>query len=269
MAVTKLTSQVNSNEAPIGIFDSGVGGLTVARTIVDQLGSENILYVGDTKYGPYGQLTREDIRKHAFRVADSLVAQGIKALVIACNTASAVCWEEAKTRYSIPVIEVIRPTVKRALVTTRSGKIGVIGTTATINSGSYQKLLQQQTINSVHAQACPGLVELVEKGLTSGPEVAKVVKDYLTPLLSKGIDTLVLGCTHYPFLSGVIQMVCGPEVVLVSSAEETTKELVATLTAKQMLRKPTKKTEVERKFIATGDDKVFYQLAARFLGPRI
>ena len=162
---------VTDRNAPVGIFDSGVGGLTVARSIIDQLPDENMIYVGDTAHGPYGPLTIPEVRAHALAIGDDLVARGVKALVIACNTASSACLRDARERYDIPVIEVILPAVRRAVATTRSGRIGVIGTTATIGSGAYQDAFAAARDVEVSAVACPGFVDFVERGITSGREV--------------------------------------------------------------------------------------------------
>ena len=156
------------NNAPIGIFDSGVGGLTVARSIVDQLPGESIIYIGDTKNGPYGPLPIQQTREHAMAIADELVERGCKMIVIACNTASAAFLRDARERYDVPVVEVIVPAVRRAVAATRNGKIGVIGTIGTVNSGAYQDLFNASPHVECYAQACPRFVDFVEKGITSG-----------------------------------------------------------------------------------------------------
>ena len=257
---------VTDRNAPVGIFDSGVGGLTVARSIIDQLPDENMIYVGDTAHGPYGPLTIPEVRAHALAIGDDLVARGVKALVIACNTASSACLRDARERYDIPVIEVILPAVRRAVATTRSGRIGVIGTTATIGSGAYQDAFAAARDVEVSAVACPGFVDFVERGITSGREVLGLAEGYLEPLQRAEVDTLVLGCTHYPLLSGVIQLAMGDSVTLVSSAEETAKDLLRVLTEADLLRSH-ESPPAERVFEATGDPDSFTALAARFLGP--
>lgn len=256
--------------APIGIFDSGVGGLTVARSIIDQLPDEDVIYVGDTGNGPYGPLSIPQVRAHALAIADDLVDRGVKALVIACNTASAACLRDARERYDVPVVEVILPAVRRAVAATRSGRVGVIGTQATIASGAYQDSFAAARDVEVTAVDCPRFVDFVERGVTSGRQVLGLAEGYLEPLQRAEIDTLVLGCTHYPLLSGVIQLVMGDSVTLVSSAEETAKDLLRVLTEKDLLRPhpdlPEQPAAV-RVFEATGDPEAFTALAARFLGP--
>ena len=252
--------------APIGIFDSGVGGLTVARSIIDQLPDEDVIYVGDTANGPYGPLPISEVRAHALAIADDLVGRGVKALVIACNTASAACLRDARERYDVPVVEVILPAVRRAVATTRSGRIGVIGTEGTIASGAYQDAFAAARDVEVTAVACPRFVDFVERGVTSGRQMLGLAEGYLEPLQRAEVDTLVLGCTHYPLLSGVIQLVMGDGVTLVSSAEETAKDLLRVLTERDLLR-PHDSGPAARVFEATGDPEAFTALAARFLGP--
>ena len=257
------------NNAPIGIFDSGVGGLTVARAIIDQLPNESILYVGDTANSPYGPKSIEEVRRLALEVMDRLVDEGVKLLVIACNSASAAVLRDARERYTvsrgIPVIEVIQPAVRRAVASTRNHHIGVIGTNATISSKAYEDAFAAAVDIDITTAACPRFVEFVEGGITSGPELLKVAEEYLAPIREAGVDTLVLGCTHYPLLTGAISYVMGDGVTLVSSDDETAKDVYATLTAKNLLR--TETTAPSYRFMATGDTKSFEKLARRFLGP--
>lgn len=256
------------SNAPIGIFDSGVGGLTVARAILDQLPNESTLYIGDTARGPYGPRPLAEVRDFALETLDFLVDQGVKALVIACNTASAAMLRDARERYSLPVIEVIQPAVRRAVAATRTGKVGVIGTRATIDSRAYLDAFAaapQLTLSSI---ACPLFVEYVERGETSGEAITKIARDYLQPMADAEVDTLVLGCTHYPLLTGVISYVMGNGVSLVSSAEETAKDLYRTLVENSLLRQPSNNPAVHT-FLATGDAKAFEILARRFLGPEV
>lgn len=254
--------------APIGIFDSGVGGLTVARSIIDQLPDENLIYVGDTANGPYGPLTIPQVRAHALAIGDDLVDRGVKALVIACNTASSACLRDARERYDIPVVEVILPAVRRAVATTRSGRIGVIGTATTVSSGAYQDAFTAARDVEVTAVACPRFVDFVERGVTSGRQILGLAEAYLEPLQHAEVDTLVLGCTHYPLLSGIIQLAMGDAITLVSSAEETAKDLLRVLTELDLLRPhPDSGPPASRAFEATGDPDAFTALAARFLGP--
>jgi len=258
--------------SPVGVFDSGVGGLTVARSIIDQLPDEDIIYVGDTGNGPYGPLAIPEIRAHALAIGDDLFARGVKALVIACNTASSACLRDARERYDVPVVEVILPAVRRAVATTRNGRIGVIGTEATIGSGAYQDAFAAARDVEIAAVACPRFVDFVERGVTSGRQILGLAEGYLEPLQRAEVDTLVLGCTHYPLLSGLIQLAMGEAVTLVSSAEETAKELLRVLTEFELLRphpdRPGPSVPL-RRFEATGDPESFTRLAARFLGPAV
>jgi glutamate racemase len=254
------------NSAPIGIFDSGVGGLTVARAIIDQLPNESILYLGDSARGPYGPRPLAEVRSFALECLDQLVAAGAKALVIACNTASAAMLRDARERYEIPVIEVIQPAARRAVSATRSGRVGVIGTQATIDSGAYLDAFTAAPQLEITAIACPQFVEFVERGETSGAAITAIAQEYLRPLLDEGVDTLVLGCTHYPLLTGVISYVMGDYVTLVSSAEETAKDLYRTLVEHNLLNDEGHPTH---RFISTGDAQAFSQLARRFLGPEV
>jgi glutamate racemase len=255
-------------EAPIGVFDSGVGGLTVARAILDQLPSEPVLYVGDTLYGPYGPKPIAEVRAHALDVCDSLVAEGVKMLVIACNSASAACLRDARERYSVPVVEVILPAARRAAGATKSGRIGVIGTRATIETKAYDDAFAGSPSITLTSVACPRFVEFVEQGVTWSPELQAVAEEYLEPLIVAGVDTLVLGCTHYPLLTSVISYVMGNGVTLVSSAEETAKDVFRTLMQIGGLRGESM-TPPEHRFMATGDPAPFALLGRRFLGPEL
>jgi glutamate racemase len=199
---------------------------------------------------------------------DFLVDQGVKAIVIACNTASAAMLRDARERYSIPVIEVIQPAVRRAVSATRSGRIGVIGTQATIDSKAYLDAFAAAPQLNITSAACPLFVEFVERGETSGEAITKVAQKYLEPIMNSDVDTLVLGCTHYPLLTGVISYVMGESVTLVSSAEETAKDLYRTLVENNALR-PQSSSAATHRFLATGDAKAFETLARRFLGPEV
>ncbi len=256
------------SDAPIGIFDSGVGGLTVARSILDQLPNESTIYIGDTARGPYGPRPLAEVREFALESLDFLVEQGVKAIVIACNTASAAMLRDARERYSVPVIEVIQPAARRAVAATRSGQIGVIGTRATIDSAAYLDAFAAAPQLKITSIACPLFVEFVERGETSGAEITEIARGYLAPFIDAKIDTLVLGCTHYPLLTGVISYVMGEGVTLVSSAEETAKDLYRTLVERNLLRTQQSQPPTH-KFLATGDAKAFESLARRFLGPEV
>jgi len=260
------------NDAAIGVFDSGVGGLTVARAIIDQLPGESIVYVGDTAHSPYGPKPIAEVREYALAVLDDLVASGVKMLVIACNTASAAMLRDARERFTeglgLPVVEVIQPAVRAAVRQTRNGRVGVIGTVGTIKSQAYEDAFAAASGLELFTRACPRFVEFVEAGVTSGPELFAVAEEYLAPLRSADIDTLVLGCTHYPLMSAAIQYVLGDSVSLVSSAEETAFDVYRTLVKHGLERNAY--TPPSYTFEATGADKVaFKRLASRFLGPEV
>ena len=259
-------------EAPIGIFDSGVGGLTVARAILDQLPDEQVIYVGDTAHVPYGPKPIADVRRYALDCLDHLAAEGVKLLVIACNSAAAACLHDARERYPVPVVEVIRPAVRRAVAATRNGHIGVIGTRATITSKAYEDAFAAAPHVTVTSAACPQFVEFVERGITSGRALLGLAQSYLEPLQRAHVDTLVLGCTHYPLLAGLLGLVMGDDVTLVSSADETARDVYRILVERDMLRPPADQsagpaTPPQHRFLATGDAAPFRRLASRFLGP--
>lgn len=252
------------SDAPIGIFDSGVGGLTVARAILDQLPNESVLYVGDTAHSPYGPKPIAEVRRFALEALDTLVDQGVKMLVIACNTASAAMLRDARERYEVPVVEVIQPAVRRAVAATRSGRVGVIGTEGTINSRAYDDAFAAAPALELFSRPCPRFVEFVEAGVTSGEELLEISHEYLGPLRAAGIDTLVLGCTHYPFLEGAISYVMGDSVTLVSSDTETAKDVFRVLTDRGLRR--TAEGEPTVRFEATGaDEEDFLRLAHRLM----
>lgn len=256
------------SNAPIGIFDSGVGGLTVARAIIDQLPNESTIYIGDTARGPYGPRKIAEVREFSLEIIEFLVNRGCKAVVIACNTASSAMLRDARERFQIPIIEVIQPAARRAVAATRSGKVGVIGTNATIDSGSYLDAFAAAPQLQITSKACPRFVEYVERGETSGAEITAIAREYLKPMIEADVDTLVLGCTHYPLLTGVISYVMGEGVTLVSSAEETAKDLYRVLVEKNLLREVST-TLPTHEFLATGDSSQFEILARRFLGPEV
>jgi glutamate racemase len=255
-------------DAPIGIFDSGFGGLTVARAVLDQLPHEPVLYLGDTARQPYGPKPIGEVREFALECLDHLVDQGVKALVIACNSASAAVLRDARQRYPVPVVEVIHPATRRAVAASRTGRIGVICTRATAESMAYDDAFTAAPHVELHTRACPRFVEFVEAGVTSGPELLDVAHDYLDPLTSAGIDTLILGCTHYPLLTGVVSYVMGDPVTLVSSAEETAKDVYRLLVQHRLLRDADLARPVHR-FLTTGQPEEFATIGRRFLGPEL
>lgn len=250
------------------MIDSGVGGLTVARAVLDQLPAEPLLYLGDTAHGPYGPQPLAEVRAHALNAMDALVRIGVKLLVISCNTASAACLREARERYDVPVVEVIHPAARRAVAATHNGRVGVIGTTATIASGAYEEVFAGSPEISVVSGACPRFVDFVERGVTSGRQLLGLTESYLAPLLAAQVDTIVLGCTHYPLLTGMLSLVVGESVTLVSSAEETAKEVYRVL-ATHGLARPPGGVPPEHRWLATGNPEPFRRLGRHFLGPEL
>lgn len=255
-----------ADDRPIGIFDSGFGGLTVARSVIDQLPHESVVYLGDTARQPYGAKPIAEVREYALECLDALVERDVKALVIACNSASAAVLRDARERYSVPVVEVILPATRRAVAATRNGRIGVICTRATAESQAYEDGFAAAPHIELMTRACPRFVEFVEAGVTGGPELLGVAHEYLDPLRDAGVDTLVLGCTHYPLLTAVISMVMGEGVTLVSSAEESAKDLYRVLTDTGLLRPD---GEPAYEFLTTGGADEFATIGRRFLGPEM
>ena len=253
-------------QQPIGIFDSGFGGLTVVRSVIDQLPHESVLYLGDTARQPYGPKPIGEVREYALECLDHLVDQGVKALVIACNSASAAMLRDARERYDVPVVEVIFPATRRAVAASRTGRIGVICTRATAESMAYDDAFAAAPHVELHTSACPSFVDFVEQGITAGPELLTAAHAYLDPLTSAGIDTLILGCTHYPLLTGVISYVMGDQVTLVSSAEECAKDVYRTLAKGDLMRVA---GTPEHRFLTTGAPEEFERIGHRFLGPEL
>ncbi len=255
---------------PIGMFDSGFGGLTVARALIDLLPAEDLVYVGDTGRYPYGPRPLDEVREFALEIADHLVEHhDVKLIVVACNTASAAALAELQGTMPIPVVGVIEPGVRSLVSATRSGHIGVIGTVGTIGSGAYQSAVERTEAKvTLTCAACPGFVEFVERGDTDSDQVHVLAERLLAPLRDAGIDTLLLGCTHYPFLARTITDVMGREVVLVDSADETAfriRELLAELGLER--------TESGRVgchiFESSGDVDMFRRLGRSMLGPEL
>jgi glutamate racemase len=257
-----------SRDAPIGVFDSGVGGLTVARSLLDQLPGEPLLYLGDTAHGPYGPLPLADVRRHALAAMDVLVGAGVKALVIACNSASSACLRDARERYDVPVVEVVQPAVRRAVTATRTGRVGLLATQVTVASRAYDDAFAAAPQVVLTSAACPRFVDFVERGVTTGRQLLQLATHYLDPVVRAEVDTLVLGCTHYPLLTGMISLVVGDDVTLVSSAEETAKDVYRVLAETGLGRDPDAPPPAHR-FLATGEPESFARLGRRFLGPEI
>lgn len=252
---------------PIGMFDSGLGGLTVARAVIDLLPHEDLVYFGDTGRFPYGPRPPEEVRRFSLEIADLLVEEGVKLIVVACNSAESAAFYKAQRHYDIPVVTVIEPGVKAALNATRNGRIGLVATEATVYSRAYEATMKELAPVGVElvSQAAPKFVDYVERGDTTSDALLAAAEDYLTPLKEAGIDTLILGCTHYPLLSGVISYVMGDGVVLVSSAEATANEVYTTLLEQDLLNRS--ETLGEHRFISSGEVEQFTELGRRFLGP--
>lgn len=261
------------DNAPIGIFDSGLGGLTVARAVIDKLPDEEVVYLGDTRHTPYGPRPVAQVRTYTLACLDQLASMGVKALIIACNTATAAALADARERYwvdaGIPVVEVITPAARQAVTATRNGRIGVIGTRATIQSEAYSHVLAAVPGLSLTQRECPRFVEFVEAGITTGAELEAVATQYLAPLKEAGVDTLVLGCTHYPLLTGAIGRVMGEEVALVTSSEATANLTYNELVDRDLLHEPRGGASPRHQFYSTGGSGDFGRLARRFLGPEV
>ncbi len=222
--------------APIGVFDSGIGGLTVVREIMRQIPNEKIIYFGDTARTPYGSKSRETVTRFSRQIVRFLQTHDVKAIVVACNTASAYALEELEKEIDIPIIGVVKPGTKAALNATQNGKIGVIATAATIGSQIYTKYIKEnQEENIVYGKACPLFVPLIEEGLWEDPVTDEIARRYLTELIDLDIDTLILGCTHYPLIRKALGRIMGPEVTLVNPAYETAIELKELLGEKGLL----------------------------------
>lgn len=248
---------------PIGVIDSGVGGLTVAREIIRQLPNERLLYLGDTARCPYGPRPAEEVQQFTWEMTRRLLEQDIKMLVIACNTATAVVYEEIKKSLPIPVIGVIKPGARAAVKVTKNGRIGVIGTVGTIRSGAYVHALKQ--INrklQVQSLACPDFVQLVESGEWTGQRAKDIVYRTLAPFKNTSIDSLILGCTHYPILKPVIQEVMGEHISLIDSGEETAREMSTILSESGIL---SMEENPEHKFYTTGSERVLRLVIAQWI----
>ena len=253
---------------PIGVFDSGVGGLTVARALIDRLPHESIVYYGDTARTPYGPRDAAEVRSFAMEIADYLVVEGVKMLVVACNSMSSAGLDHIRARFpEMPIVEVIEPAVRGALRATKNGRIGVIGTELTISSGAYERAIAAAGRDVVvTSAACPRFVEFAERGQDTGAELI-VAQDYLEPLRRAGVDTVILGCTHYPLLSGVIQFVMTRDVALISSADETAHSVFEVLAQRDMARGPG--VPPEYRFVSSGNTEQFERVGRKFLGPEI
>lgn len=256
------------NERPIGIFDSGVGGLTVVRSVMDRLPGERIIYLGDGARGPYGPRDIDEVRGFAHEIIEYLLGFGVKLIVIACNSATAAALDEAQHEYDIPVVGVIMPGVRAALRRSRRLHIGVIGTRVTITSGSYERaILRLDPRARVFSQACPEFVEFVERGEVTGDHITEMALGYIDPMLDSGIDTLIMGCTHYPLLAPLLQEVAGPGVELISSADETASEVEDILDRLGWLADGGRCGSMM--FLTTGNVGQCHELGRMFLGPEV
>lgn len=252
----------NSKNKKIAVFDSGFGGLSVLKALVDMLPNEEFIYVGDSARYPYGPKKREEIISYSLEIAEILNQRfQLKLFVVACNTASSFALSELTRFLDVPVVGVIRPGIKAALKATQTGRIGVIGTVGTIASGAYQSEFNKVADKlEVFYYSCPGFVEFVEKGDTESEELHVLAKRLLSPLIDAKVDTLLLGCTHYPFLARTISDVMGPDVVLVSSADETAFEVYGLLHGSGLIN-ATKGTETI--FVSSGDTLQFKEIGSR------
>jgi glutamate racemase len=260
---------VDAREQPIGVFDSGFGGLTVMRSLIDLMPNESLVYIGDTGRYPYGNKPADEVRGYAIELAESLVRDhGAKMIIVACNTAASVALDALSSLLTVPVIGVIEPGARALARVTHNGKVGVIGTVGTIASRAYDTAIDATGANvTLTSAACPGFVEFVERDQTDGDEVTLLAKRLLSPVKDAGVDALLLGCTHYPYLAPVIQRVMGDGVVLVSSANETAFAVRDLLDA-QGLAAPIGHTAT-RRFFSSGDVEWFATLGRRLLGPEI
>jgi glutamate racemase len=256
------------NSSPIGIFDSGIGGLTVARAVFERLPNESTLYFGDTARVPYGPKSPETVRRYSIEILDWLVGQGVKAVVVACNTSTAHALEALQDHSPVPVIGVIDPGARAAVAASRDGPIGVIGTAGTIASNAYARAIQRVEAGArVEQRPCPLFVPLVEEGWFDHPAAELIARDYLDPLRQAQVDTLVLGCTHYPLLKPLLQRVMGSEVRLIDSGEETA-AVVAQALAADSLAAPGGAKATHR-FAVSDDEARFRQVGSRFIGDRL
>ena len=258
------------DERPIGLFDSGFGGLTVARAVIDLLPAEDLVYIGDTGRYPYGPRPLDQVRRFAGQITSKLVAEhGVKMIVVACNTAAAAGLDGIAEAAGLPVMSVIEPGVRAAMRASTSGRIGVIGTVGTVASGAYQRTFAAADGDDrvqLTCAACPGFVEFVERGETDSDQVYVLAERLLAPVRAAKVDTLLLGCTHYPFLARTISDVVGRDVVLVSSADETAFELRSLLAERGLERSGGTGTHT---WISSGDVDTFRELGRRLLGPEI
>jgi len=256
------------NRAPIGIFDSGLGGLTVAHAIFERLPHDSTVYFGDTARVPYGPKSPQTVQRYSLEIMEWLLGQGVKAIVVACNTSTAHALDALRAASPVPVIGVIEPGARAAVAASAGRPIGVIGTAGTIGSRAYERAIRALAPGAdVVSRACPLFVPLVEEGWFGHPATRLVTLDYLTPLRERGVGALVLGCTHYPLLSPLIQEVMGPGVRLIDSAEETAKAVATEFEAHGLATDSS--ASGTHRFVVSDDPERFRSVGARFLGERL
>jgi len=255
------------NKAPLGVFDSGIGGLTVARALFERLPNESIIYFGDTARVPYGPKSPDTVRRYSAEILAYLLKRGVKAVVIACNTSTAHALGYLKERSPVPVVGVIEPGARAAVAATKTGTIGVIGTAGTIASGAYERAITALRPDvRVYSRPCPLFVPLVEEGWFDHPAAELIAREYLEPLKRAQVDVLVLGCTHYPLLKKLLSRVMGPDVKLVDSAEETAKVVSDELERQGLLANG---GAHEHRFVVSDDEPHFRKVGALFLGEKL
>ena len=270
--MSEMNAQV---DRPIGMFDSGFGGLTVARSVIDLLPSEDLVYIGDTARYPYGPKPASEVRSYAIELATSLVRDfNAKLIIVACNTAASVALGELQSLLSVPVIGVVEPGAQALVEATTNNRVAVIGTVGTIASGAYESAVASASHKvsrevSLTATACPGFVEFVERDETSGQAVTKLAENLLAPIRKAGVDALLLGCTHYPYLSAVISEVMGSGVKLINSADATASEVRDVLIKNNISRSVDDEVKSSHEFYSSGDVQHFAELGRRFLGPEL
>ncbi len=263
-----LNNPPSMNSAPIGIFDSGLGGLTVFKQVQQLLPAENLIYFGDTARVPYGTKGKATVQKFARQIANYLYIRGVKLIVVACNTASSLALEYLQNLFPLPIVGVVDPAARSALRVSHSQRIGVIGTTATIASGKFEATLRNyDPAVTVISQPCPLFVPLIEEGWLDSPVTEEVARIYLKPVLEQKIDTLILGCTHYPLIIPVIRKIVGSGITIVDTAQETAREVQQLLTSRNLLNRQT--TPAQYQFVVTDFPQKFEEIAQRFLGAPI
>ena len=256
--------------SPIGIFDSGIGGLTVVREVICQLPHERIIYFGDTARVPYGPKSPDTVRRYSREITEYLTSQDVKAVVVACNTATAHALPQLRRELAVPVIGVIEPGARAGVAATRRRELGVIGTAGTIASRAYEAAIRAIAPDAhIVARACPLFVPLVEEGWLNTEATRLIAREYLAPLQAAGIDTLVLGCTHYPLLKPLLSDILGSDVVLIDSAHETASEIGRVLATHGLLADSVIEKAAAHRFIASDAPEHFLRLGQRFLGSAI